>query len=576
MSENGQYRWRVFAIATVLAACLALVVVKLVYLQVIQHDYYLALAKEEHWRQEEIPAERGTILDANGHPLATSVLYETLLADTSQISDPLKTAESLAPVIGEPVAQLRDKLSQPRSAATVLKEGLPYEIGQNVRKLALPGLYTLPVPRRVYPEGKLAAQTLGVVGADNRGLSGIELALDDTLGGKPGSILAERDTGGEAIALTIREYVLPERGRDVMLTIDRFVQEVAERELERGVESAKAKGGSVVVMNPRTGALLAVANRPSFDPADPNLFSEDKVPLYRNAAACDMYEPGSIFKIITMAAGLDSGAVTVDHAYLNEGSFSYAGGVVKNAISRPQGMETMTEILVRSSNIGAAYVAVRTGADSFYQYVREFGFGETTGVEIPGESPGLVKTPGTDSWAEFDLATNAFGQGISVTPLQMAAAAAAVANGGTLMKPQLIKAISGPNGFEEYSPVVMRQVIRPTTAKALTEMLVAAVDAVDGGQPRQCHVPGYRLAGKTGTAEIPDTTGYRQGATIASFVGFGPADDPRFVILVKLIEPQTSPWAEAVASPVFREIAEQLLAYYGVPPTEAPSASVGQ
>lgn len=576
MPENGQYRWRVFAVATILVACLALVVVKLVYLQVIQHERYLALAREEHWRREEIPSERGTIFDANGHPLATSVLYETLLADTSQVKDPQRTAELLAPVIGEPVAQLQDKLGQPRSAATVLKEGLSYEVGQKIRQLKLPEVYLLPVPRRVYPEGSLAAQTLGVVGADNRGLSGIELALDDTLCGKPGAILAERDTGGEAIALTIREYVLPERGRDVVLTIDRFVQEVAERELERGIARASAKGGSVVVMSPRTGALLAIANRPSFDPADPNLFSEDRVPLYRNAAVSDMYEPGSIFKIITMAAGLDSGAVTADHAYLNEGSFSYGGGVVRNAISRPQGMETMTEILVRSSNIGAAYVAVRTGAEDFYRYVRAFGFGQMAGVEIPGESPGLVKAPGDSNWAEFDLATNAFGQGISVTPLQIAAAAGAVANGGTLMKPQLVKGINGPDGFEEYSPVVVRQVISPKTAKTLTEMLVAAVDAVEGGQPRECHVPGYRLAGKTGTAEIPDASGYREGATIASFVGFGPAEDPRFVIVVKLIEPQTSPWAEAVASPVFREIAKQLLTYYGVPPADSAGAAAGQ
>ncbi len=565
-----------FAVATILVACLALVVVKLVYLQVIQHERYLALAREEHWRREEIPSERGTIFDANGHPLATSVLYETLLADTSQVKDPQRTAELLAPVIGEPVAQLQDKLGQPRSAATVLKEGLSYEVGQKIRQLKLPEVYLLPVPRRVYPEGSLAAQTLGVVGADNRGLSGIELALDDTLCGKPGAILAERDTGGEAIALTIREYVLPERGRDVVLTIDRFVQEVAERELERGIARASAKGGSVVVMSPRTGALLAIANRPSFDPADPNLFSEDRVPLYRNAAVSDMYEPGSIFKIITMAAGLDSGAVTADHAYLNEGSFSYGGGVVRNAISRPQGMETMTEILVRSSNIGAAYVAVRTGAEDFYRYVRAFGFGQMAGVEIPGESPGLVKAPGDSNWAEFDLATNAFGQGISVTPLQIAAAAGAVANGGTLMKPQLVKGINGPDGFEEYSPVVVRQVISPKTAKTLTEMLVAAVDAVEGGQPRECHVPGYRLAGKTGTAEIPDASGYREGATIASFVGFGPAEDPRFVIVVKLIEPQTSPWAEAVASPVFREIAKQLLTYYGVPPADSAGAAAGQ
>lgn len=567
MLETGEYRWRAFTVATILLACVGLIVAKLFYLQIIQHDYYLALAKEEHWSREEIPAERGTIFDCNGNILAMSAMHEAAYADTRSLDDPDKVADLLAPVLQEPVEVLRGKLRQKQPAPVLLKDGLPYDVAQNVRKLSLSQVFLLPKPRRVYPEGSLAAQTLGVVGVDSQGLSGLEAHLNAQLGGKPGVILAERDTGGEAIALTISEYLLPERGRDVTVTLDRFIQRVAEEELERGIARSEAKGGSVVVMEPRTGAILAIANHPSFDFADPHLFSEEKVPLYRSPAVSDMYEPGSVFKIITMAAGLDSGAVAADHAYLNEGSFSYAGGVVRNAISRPQGMESMTQVLVRSSNIGAAYVAVKTGRDTFYRYVRAFGFGQTAGIELLGESPGLLRMPGDKDWVEFDLATNSFGQGISVTPIQMAAATAVVANGGTLMKPRLLKSISGPEGPETYSPVVVRQVISPKTARTLTEMLVAAVDATDGEEHRQSYLPGYKLAGKTGTAEIPDESGYRKGSTITSFAGFGPADDPRFVIVVKIVEPQVSEWAEAVAAPVFRDIAKQLLGYYGVPPT---------
>lgn len=568
MHESGEYRWRVFVVAAIILTCLGLIVAKLFYLQVIQHDHYLAMAKEERWRYEEIPAERGTILDRNGHALATSVFYDALYAEPSLIEDANEVAEQLAPVIGEPADKLRDKLTVEQTAPILVKDGLPYDVAESIRQLDRDELYLLAKPQRVYPEGNLAAQILGVVGTDNQGLSGVEAFLNSELGGEPGVILAERDTAGEAIGLTISQYALPERGRDIRLTVDRFIQNVAEKELQQGIAESRAKGGSVVVLEPRTGAVLAMANEPCFAFDDPQLFTEDRIPLYRNPAVSDMYEPGSIFKIITMAAGLDSGAVTADHEYLNQGSFAYGGGVVRNAISRPQGMESMTQILVRSSNIGAAYVAVATGTETFYEYIRAFGFGEVGGVEILGESAGLVKMPGDEGWSDFDLAANSFGQGISVTPIQMACATAAIANGGTLMKPMLVQAISEEDGMEDYSPVVRRQVISPTTAKAVTEMMVAAVDNTEGGVTRASYLPGYRLAGKTGTAEIPQSGGYSQDDTITSFAGFGPADDPRFVIIVKIIEPQESQWAEAVAAPVFRNIAKQILAYYGIPPTE--------
>lgn len=569
VNELEARSWRLYALAAIATGCLIVLIAKLFFLQVVQYDYYRTLATKEHWRREVVPARRGTIRDSAGQPLAVSVHYESLYANTTQISDPVKVAESLAPIISEPATKIEEKLEQKSNAPTLLKRGLPADVADRVRALRLWSVYLEPEPIRSHPFGRSAAQLLGVTGVDGKGLSGLELAYEDDLAGKPGWVLAERDTGGDEIAFGPRESEPPVDGADIVLTIDPVVQRLAERELDAAIKQHAAAGGTVIVLDPRTGAILAMASRPTFDFDAPDLFSESNTRLFRVPAIQDLYEPGSVFKIVTMAAALDAKVVTPTTTFQNEGSFSYAGGVVRNAVFRPPGPESMTQTLQRSSNIGAAYAATQLGAERFYQYVTSFGFGHPTGVGLPGESPGLARTPGMEGWYLFDLATNSFGQGISVTPLQMVTAVAAVANGGTLMKPFVVREIIGPSTRRTFTPVVVRQVIRADTARTLTDMLVEVVETVEGGQPRLSKVVGYRLAGKTGTAEIPTDQGYAPNVTVASFAGFGPADSPRFVILVKIDRPKDTPWGETVAAPVFRNIARELLVYYRIPPQVA-------
>ena len=572
MYEFEEQRWRLYALLSVIAVFILVLASKLFYIQVIQHDYYSSFAKKEHWRKEIIPARRGTIFDINGHELATSVTFESLYAITNEITNPEKIAKVLAPIINEPEQELIAKLSNRQSAPVLLKAYLPQEQADAIRKLGLWDVDLQPEFKRMYPEGSIAAQTIGLVGRDSQGLTGIEAAFDADLAGKPGSLLAERDTGGDEIALSATQYTQPHDGADVVLTIDRYVQRVAEQELDEAVTQHKADGGTIIVMDPKTGAILAIANRPTFDFNDPNLFNPDKTKLYKNPAISDAWEPGSIFKILTMAAGLDSKAVTPDFAFNNTGSFAYAGGVVRNVITRV-GPETMTQVLQRSSNIGAAFVSTKLGADKFYSYISAFGIGQPTGIEIPGEGAGILRTPKTGNWYPFDLATNAFVQGVSVTPLQMVTAVSAAINGGTLMKPYVVKEVVSKDRRRVYNPTIVRQIISPETSRTLVDMLVSVVEVVEGGQVRLAKVPGYLVGGKTGTAQVPENGGYANSDTIASFIGFGPSDDPRFVVLVKIDSPKDTPWGETAAAPVFKNVAEQLFAYMRIPPTTALRAS---
>jgi cell division protein FtsI/penicillin-binding protein 2 len=566
--EFEEQRWRLYALLSVIAIFIAVLGLRLAYIQIAQHDYYSSLARKEHWRAEVIPARRGSIFDTNGNVLATSVSFESLYAITSQVVDPEKVAKALAPLIGEPESDLLAKLSNRQTAPMLIKSHLTADQAEAVRQAKIWDVYLEPDFKRMHPEGSFASQLLGLVGRDNQGLSGIEAAYDADLAGKPGSLLAERDTGGDEIALSVKKYVAPVDGIDVSLTIDRNVQKAAEQELDAAVARHKAKGGSIVVMEPRTGAVLAMANRPTFDFNDPNLFHPSKAPLYNNSSVSDAWEPGSIFKIVTMAAGLDAKAVSPDHAFNNTGSFAYAGGVVRNVITRV-GPETMTQTLERSSNIGAAYVSTKLGPEKFYDYVSAFGFGKPTGIDLQGEGVGILRTPSTGNWYPFDLATNSFGQGISVTPIQMATAVCAAVNGGTLMKPYVVKSVAGNNVRRDYQPTIVRQVISPETSQTLTSMLVSVVEVVEGGQVRMAKVPGYLVGGKTGTAEIPSSQGYSSASTIASFVGFGPSSDPRFVVLIKIDSPQDTPWGETTAAPAFRVVAGQLFNYMRVPPAQA-------
>ncbi len=560
--------WRLQVIVVFLGVFTAVVIAKLVHIQVIQHGHYLAMATEERWRTSELAPARGAVLAADGAPLAMSVDYETVYADAKRLGDNAQVAAKLAPVLGESEAAIVAKLAAGGERPVALKRQLPAEVADRVRALRLYNVYLEAEPRRLHPEGSLASQLIGFVGADHEGLAGLEKSWETAMAGKPGSLQAEVDAAEAEIALSLRNYQPPVRGADVLTTIDRFAQRLIERELDAAMERHKAEAGTIVVLEAGTGAVVAMASRPSYSLADPDLFTPGKESLYRIPAVSDIYEPGSVFKVVTMAAGLDAGAVVPDEVYYDQGYFVDGEVVIHNWDGQGHGWQTMAQILQRSLNTGSSYVAKKLGPSRFYDYVRAFGFGEPTGVDLPGEAAGLVRGHAAAGWSPSDLLTNSFGQGIGVTPLQMARAVSVVANEGRLMQPQLVREVRSPEGTIRVEPQVVRQVIRPETARTVTEMMVNAVEQSVVGLAK---VNGYRVAGKSGTAEILVDGRYSREDTVASFVGFAPADAPRYVVLVAITRPRDNIWGEAVAAPVFSTIMRELLTHAGIPPLAVAS-----
>jgi cell division protein FtsI/penicillin-binding protein 2 len=355
----------------------------------------------------------------------------------------------------------------------------------------------------------------------------------------------------------------------VILTIDRTIQQIAGEELLRGISEYRAEKGTVIIMDPRSGALLASVSYPGYDPNRFFVEAIDEGAPFTDPVVSESYEPGSVFKVVTMAAALDAGIVDRYSTYNDLGQIIVGPAVIQNWDKRAYGVRDMTELLRYSLNVGAATLSTRMGGATFYDYVQRFGFGQATGIDLPHESPGAVRMPGDAEWGEADLGTNAFGQGISVTPLQMIRAVAAVANDGQLPNPYVIQRIEQEGEvIKEFQPQPVPQIISASVARELTEMLVNSLSGKEN-----LNIPGYAIAGKSGTAQIYHYGGYHPEDTIASFVGYAPADDPRFVILVKVDRPQESPWGSEVAAPVFRRIAEKLFAYLDIPPDEVRMAS---
>ena len=405
----------------------------------------------------------------------------------------------------------------------------------------------------------MAAQVLGFVNADGKGQYGVESYFDDILHGSVGSVGQAKNATGQELALGVASYTPPKDGDDVVLTIDRNVQFKVEEALDSMVDRFSADGGSITVMNPKTGAIVAMASRPTFDP---NRFGAFDVASFTNQAISGTYEPGSTFKTVVMASALDKGAVTPDTRYRGTASIKVADREIFNAERRPYGDGTMTQVIERSDNVGMVQAIQRLGGQPFYDYVKRFGFGTPSGLELDGEvTPSL---PALSELTEVRLATMSFGQGISVTPIQLLTAVGSFANQGKLVQPYIVDRIQHRGGSVEVTkPKVVRRVISPRAASQITGMMVRVVEV---GAGHAAGVPGYRVAGKTGTAQIAAGGAYEQNATIGNFVGFAPADKPRFVMLVKVDRPKGVTFAEESAAPTFGEIAKFLLQYYNVPP----------
>lgn len=551
-------------LASFVMFCLA-IGYRIISFQVVQSKALTSEAEAFRLQSDVIPAERGDILDARGRPLATNVPANRVSAVVAQLQDPQHTAQVLAPIIGRSASDIMGAITQPGEEWVVLQRRLPEQASQQIQALKLPGIVLNPELRRVYPMGDLASQVLGFVNDAYVGSYGVEGAYDSVVGGTPGKLVAQRDTSGNVIALANSVLQPPIDGSDLVLTIDSAVQRIVENALDQAIAQHGAPSGTIVVQNPQTGAILAMASRPSFDP---NQYATvTNASAFENPATSAVYEPGSTFKVLIMALGLSTGAVTPNTVH-DGGSYRVlpGGAKVYNALHAAFGPENMMQILEHSSNLGAMWVSEQVGQDRLYPGLQSFGLGKPTGIDLPDEAGGILPLPGEPDWTLASLYTNAFGQGLAVTPLQLVNAASAVANGGTLMRPHVVQQIRGADGMKAVSIRAIRRVITPETARQLTGMLVEAVAASTAYQ-QYVAVPGYDIAAKTGTAQVPSPGGgYDPTATIASVLGFGPASNPQFTVLVKIDRPQDTPWGESAAGPAFRTIFQQLLLLYALPP----------
>jgi len=569
---NGISKRLGVVIVLLLIATLGLVG-RLVHLQIVSHQEYQELAQDEHQGSLVLNPRRGAILDRNGYPLTASVDAYDVLVDSQVWDDPPQAqeqAEALADVLDRPPQDILEDLSTSITREVTVDRGLDYQASLRVEDLGLPGVRLVRTSRRVYPEGNLAASLIGFIGRDNVGLTGLEADYDRDLSGAAGSLSYERDGMGNKIGTGYSKQVPPKPGADIILTIDRYMQRLAERELDATIKKHQASGGTIIIMDPRTGAILAMTSRPSFDLTHLDLSDESKMDLYRNRAITDLYEPGSVFKVITMAAALDSGLVSPDSVYVDEGAAHVSGWTIVNWDFGAHGTQTATQILVKSLNTGAVWLSELLGPDRFYDYVHRFGFGEPTGIGLSGEAAGQVRTPAEDAWSEVDMATNSFGQGVNVTPLQLITAISTIANDGKLVRPYVVQEIHRGDDRQVFQPQEVRQVITAETANTLTRMMDAVVDGIT--TIYAISVPGYQVAGKTGTASISVPGGYKEGFYIATFAAFVPSDDPVLAMVIKIDEPKDVPWGSAVCAPVFARMAQSILNYLKVPP--APDALV--
>lgn len=553
-------RSRLLFLVVALGAWLAAIGARLYDLQVVRHEEFTRRAERQQQRVIELDPPRGTIFDARGRELAVSVEVESAFAVPREIRDAKAAAAALARATGADRARIERQLGSDREFVWVARKLDPPQ-ARAVRDLALPGIYFLEESKRYYPLRETAAQVLGYVGTDNHGLAGLEAMYEKVVAGKPGRRTVLRDAKAGMAVPPDLPSAAPVPGRDLHLTLDAAIQGIAERELVAGVERLRAKSGTVVVLEPESGAVLAMASHPTFDP---NRFGAADGEAWRNRAVSDAYEPGSTFKMVTAAAALEQGLITPDERIDCEmGGITLAG--VRIADHKPFGTLAFREVIAKSSNVGTIKTALRVANRDFYATIRAFGFGRTTGIDLPGESPGLLMP--VERWPALAKAYIAFGQGISVTPLQLTRAFAAVANGGRLLEPYVVRQI-GSGAEAQYphpQPVVAGEPVSPRTLATLRELLAGVTR--EGGTAQNAALSGYPVAGKTGTAQkaVPGR-GYLPDEFIASFVGFAPIARPALVGLVVVDDPRGTYHGSQAAAPIWAAIARQALLYLNVRP----------
>ena len=534
--------------------------VRLFTLQILESKAYARMATNQRERVITFPARRGAIFDRNGQPLAISVDLPTIYTDPPMLKDPRAAAEQLAPILGEDVDELTLRLQgSPGSRFEYVARQVDPKIARKIKALAIPGIYFRTEPKRYYPGDRLASQVLGFTNVDGEGIAGVELQYDDILKGRAGEMTLEQDPAGRHLPQARYSETSAEPGHSLFLTIDKQLQYFTQLTLARAVTQFHALNGTAIVMRPDTGEILAMANAPDYDPNHPGDAPEQDL---RNLAVTDVYEPGSAFKLVTASGALQSHVVTPHTMFEVPPTLQVADRVIHDAESH--GTETMSvrDIIVDSSNIGTVKIGLELGKDRLDSYIRKFGFGAKTGLDFPGESPGIVIDK--DDWSGSSIGTIPIGQGVAVTPLQLASAYAAIANRGVWTEPKLLHSTLDDAGKVRGStPPTTRRIVSRHTAAQMTDILEGVVKE---GTGIEAEIPGYRVAGKTGTAQKVLPTGGYGGGYIGTFVGFAPANRPEIVVLVKLDRP-TPIWGGMSAAPTFKTIAEFALRELGVPPT---------
>ncbi|MFO7578538.1 MAG: penicillin-binding protein [Pelovirga sp.] len=560
--EAGQIRIRIFGVLFILAFCV--IAVRAYQLQVVEAPELRARADQQRSHVVKLAPRRGTIFDREGHPLAVSLETDSLFADPQMIQDPATAAKKLAPLLKQSQAELQKSLSEKNRRFVWLERLIDPDTAQQVRDLKITGLNFVPERKRYYPQSNIAAHVIGFTGLDPRGLEGIELEYDRLLQGEPELLVSVRDARGRGLATAEAPVQGGSSGHNLHLTLDRSLQYIAEKELARAVKESRAVGGTVVMLEPTSGRILALASWPDFNP---NMAGRYRADQRRNRVVCDMYEPGSTFKPFLLAGILEEKLLQpTETVFCENGQYRVGGSTVRDY--KKFGHLSLEEMLKVSSNIGFVKLGKVLERERFHRYLTSFGFGTKTGLDFPGEAGGVLRPP--SRWFEIDLAAISFGQGVSVTPLQMTTAMAVIANGGLLMEPYLVEKVTDDDGqvVRRRLPEVRHRVISERTAQLVRNMMVSVTEP--GGTGTRAALPGYRVAGKTGTAQKVDpvTGGYSLDKRVGSFIGFVPADNPALVMSVTLDEPQGDRYGGLIAAPVFARIASQSLAHMNILPRD--------
>lgn len=552
-------------LALMIASTMVLLVfgVRLIDLQAVRGSELASSALDQRLRTTEIPAQRGSILDASGAPLAITVDAKNVTADQTMIDEPAVVAEALAPILGADADILADRLTGERRFIYLAKEVTP-DTWEQISELRLPGIFSENSSRRIYPSGELAANVLGFVGEEGSGLGGYEYAYEEQLGGTPGELTFEKGPGGRAIPTAASMRVNAEQGVDIQLTLDRDIQHVAQEAIAEAVQSSGASDGTVVVMDPQSGRILALATAPTFDPNFPTQSGQRNL---NNRPLTDAFEPGSTSKVMTLAAVINEGAATPYTPIKVPGVLRRGDKDFHDSSAHGTLNLTLSGVMAKSSNIGTILAAERIGGKKLSKYLKKFGIGQETGLNFPGETKGFV--PAHEDWSPTSFPTIAFGQGLSVNAVQATSVFSTIANDGLRVEPSLVsKIIHADGSVEEPEAPQTTRVVTRETAKQVRSMLETVVG--EGGTATNAKIPGYRVGGKTGTAQVVNSvTGGYSKDVIASFIGMAPVDNPRLVVGVFISKPKAGRYGGELAAPVFKKVTSYALGALEIPPTGA-------